>query len=672
MTGFGLRKNTVFEWDDTVYRIDRLQPNGRVLLERINDGHFSIVEKDTLLRDYGVGRITASSMSINSVIKDAMVFSRPLDELPERTRSEVIRRRHYIQRILEDGPPVFTKHYLQPLIDEVSLHIDDPCAPSAVTLWRWYRRYRTTQDTRALIPRHDRRGSRNLRQSSRVLQLASEAIEDAFKVSPHANGPMIHVRLLTKIDAANCQLPAGEKLVPPSLRTMYRMLSSMDAYQQIRLQEGKVVADKRFRLVKKGVQSTNILERVEIDHTPLDLFLIDEKTWLPLGRPTLTVVIDHFSRMLLGFYLSYNGPSTNAVIGALRHAILPKQPVTEVLPYLHIEHLWPCYGVPDEMVVDNGLEFHGNSLDSVAFDLGSRIQYCPKHEPRFKGSVERYLKTINYFFAHQLPGTSLARLSDRGDYDPSKHALLTLAEFNHIFQKWVLDVYAQTIHRSLHVTPWTRWQDGMQRREPELPASVQTLQQRIGEVDERALRHDGILLHGIRYNGDMLEPILRAYGPTVKVRVLYNSEDLGNIYVWGPDQTEPVCVPALDQGYARGLTLRQNDLIQTMLRDKGLSSQNSTALRQARQDIVQAIDALLGSRKQRDRHRAAALLGLSSSKPNGSPPSPNKGEASSHTEPSKKRPQKLSRLDPSLDKDDSPKVFFPILRSGDLGKEDDK
>ncbi|MEL4419744.1 integrase, partial [Shewanella algae] len=73
------------------------------------------------------------------------------------------------------------------------------------------------------------------------------------------------------------------------------------------------------------VQTTRILERVEIDHTPLDLFLVDDRTGLPCGRPTLTMCLDHFSKMPLGYHLSFSAPSLGAVIGALRHAVLPKE-----------------------------------------------------------------------------------------------------------------------------------------------------------------------------------------------------------------------------------------------------------------------------------------------------------------------------------------------------------
>lgn len=367
--------------------------------------------------------------------------------------------------------------------------------------------------------------------------------------------------------------------------------------------------------------------------------------------------------MLLGFHLSFDNPSTGAVMGALRHAILPKSPVTQAIPELETKHKWACYGRPDVMVVDNGLEFHGKDLDSVSYDLGIRIQYCPKHQPRFKGVVERYLKSVNYFFAHQLPGTSLAHWHLRGDYDPLKHAVLTLAEFHQIFQKWVLDDYAQTVHRGMSETPWARWHEGLRHREPELPESVQALQQRIGQVEERALRNDGIVLHGIRYNSDALAPMLRAYGAGTKVRVLYDHEDLGDIQVWGPDSADPVRVLALDQSYALGLTALQNDMIRAAVREKGASQQDQTALQQAKQDIIKAVESLMGSRKQQDRRLGAKIRGLSMSKPESSlqvEPNQDKDKSVRNAAKSAQNKQPASATPPESDA--PPSVAYAFFR----------
>ncbi|UGA40206.1 hypothetical protein JOS77_13220 [Chromobacterium haemolyticum] len=141
----------------------------------------------------------------------------------------------------------------------------------------------------------------------------------------------------------------------------------------------------------------------------------------------------------------------------MRHAILPKKPAKQVVQGVLAEHRWPCYGVMQELICDNGLEFLGTTLETIALDLGIGLQFCPKRQPRFKGVIERFLKTVNYYFTHQMPGTSLASFTERGDYDPQKHAVLTLGEFTHLFEKWLLDVYAQTVHRGIGTTPWAKW-----------------------------------------------------------------------------------------------------------------------------------------------------------------------------------------------------------------------
>jgi hypothetical protein len=57
-----------------------------------------------------------------------------------------------------------------------------------------------------------------------------------------------------------------------------------------------------------------ILERVEIDHTPLDLFVVDDDTGMPLGRPYVTLCIDDFSRCILGMHIGFTSPSYQSVV----------------------------------------------------------------------------------------------------------------------------------------------------------------------------------------------------------------------------------------------------------------------------------------------------------------------------------------------------------------------
>jgi putative transposase len=611
MKAFGFHKNTVFEWNGNAFRIERVTPNDEVLLEHLNDGDLSIVSLSQLLKDYADGKVVARPETQKT---EQQLYSRSLNDLPEAVQNEVKRRKHYLTAIYEYCVPTFTNKHLRPIIQQVANAIQDLNSPSVATLYRWHRKYVASQDIRSLIPRKDLRGSKQSKQSASLLALATTVIEQAYKVSPQTHIKRIYESLIGMIEAKNLTLLFEEKIEKPSLRTFYRLFASIDSYDKVRLKVGKAAAEKQFRLVKFTTKTKHILERIEIDHTPLDLFLIDENTNLPLGRPDLTVIIDHFSRMLLGYYLSFQKPSTAVVMGALRHAILPKTPKNPVISSIKIDHEWVCYGVPDLMVLDNGWEFHSSDLESVAFDLGIRIQYCPKHEPRFKGVVERYLKTINYNFSSQFAGASFARWHLRNDYDPLKHAILTMAEFNHIFHKWVLDIYSQTKHRGIGTTPWAKWHEDLKFRAPTLPLSVQELKKRIGKVETRTLRRDGILIKGIRYNSDELSANLRAYGAGVKVRVLYDPEDLKDIQVWGPDDIEPLTVLALDQTYARGLTELQNQLIQKIARENGDKSEDRESLQKARYELSCEVVAMLDSSKLRKRRRGAAISGMSSSR----------------------------------------------------------
>lgn len=621
MHGFAFRKHTVFEWQGAEHRIERLHPNGDIWLERLDSGQLVSSTRTKLLAAYADGSLSALSTAASSTSEPIIagnVYTRPLSDLTPKVQQELRRRQAYVQGILADGSPLFTKAYLTPRLQEIARKIGDPRPPSAPTFWRWVRSYQRDNDFRALIPRHDRRGSRQPRQSDRLLALAEEAVTEAYKLSRHTTMTVIQSILQGKVDQENISRHNGSTLlIMPSLRTLYRLLQRVEAYEAFSLRNGTAEAERKFRILKGLVVSKRILERVECDHTVLDLFLIDERTQLPLGRPTLTICIDHYSKMPLGYYVSYQAPSIAAVVGALRHAILPKPAATQhdgtsAKAALAPTHAWTCHGLPQVLVVDNGLEFHAHALQSIGMDLGMAVLFCPKYQPWFKGSVERFLGSISRRFLHTLPGTSFSRWDHRGDYDPLKHAVLTLGDFTQMFEKWLLDDYAQTVHRTTQETPWARWHQGLQNYEPTLPRSRHTLAQRIGQVSQRKLSREGILLEGIRYSGPELLPLLRSHGPGVEVRIVFDPDDLGEIHVWGPNQTDPITVKALDWEYAHGLTQLQNQLIRKMVQERGAAQTNVQARQEARLDLIDMMREQMASRKLGDRKRAAKLQGDSS------------------------------------------------------------
>ncbi len=51
------------------------------------------------------------------------------------------------------------------------------------------------------------------------------------------------------------------------------------------------------------------LEQVQIDHTVIDLIVVDDRDRQPIGRPYLTLAIDVFTRCVLGMVVTLEAPS---------------------------------------------------------------------------------------------------------------------------------------------------------------------------------------------------------------------------------------------------------------------------------------------------------------------------------------------------------------------------
>ena len=110
------------------------------------------------------------------------------------------------------------------------------------------------------------------------------------------------------------------------------------------------------------------LQVVQIDHTLVDVVVVDELERLPLGRPWLTLAIDVASRMVTGFYVSLDPPSTLSVAMALTQAVLPKD---LWLCDRELDLAWPACGLPELLRQEVlRLAAQGTPKTSIARELG--------------------------------------------------------------------------------------------------------------------------------------------------------------------------------------------------------------------------------------------------------------------------------------------------------------
>lgn len=272
------------------------------------------------------------------------------------------------------------------------------------------------------------------------------------------------------------------------------------------------------RLAREGTksygQAYDLLSRGEAarpndvwqaDHTLLDIRILDEEA--KPRRPWLTIVLDDHSRAVASYHLSLDAPSAAQTALALRQAIWRKE-----------EPRWPVCGVPDVLYTDNGSDFASRHMEQVAADLHVRLVFSTPGQPRGRGKIERFFRTINQMLLVELPGY----LSGGGNGVAS----LTLDRLDSAFRAWLLDVYHRLPRGRDKKTPIERWEAGGFL--PRMPESLEQLDLLLlTEASTRKVRRDGIHFKTHRY----LDLVLAAYvGEDVVIR--YDPRDLAEIRVY--------------------------------------------------------------------------------------------------------------------------------------------
>lgn len=156
------------------------------------------------------------------------------------------------------------------------------------------------------------------------------------------------------------------------------------------------------------------LEQVQIDHTVIDLIVVDDRDRQPIGRPYLTLAIDVFTRCVLGMVVTLEAPSAVSVGLCLVHVACDKRPWLEGL---NVEMDWQMSGKPLLLYLDNAAEFKSEALRRGCEQHGIRLDYRPLGQPHYGGIVERIIGTAMQMIHDELPGTTFSNPDQRGDYD---------------------------------------------------------------------------------------------------------------------------------------------------------------------------------------------------------------------------------------------------------------
>ncbi|MDO8608058.1 MAG: DDE-type integrase/transposase/recombinase [Phaeospirillum sp.] len=234
------------------------------------------------------------------------------------------------------------------------------------TIERWLHNYEARELLSDLAPQRRKRPMPT-RLHPEVEALVAKVIEDFYLTKQNLSPRKAYETLK--------RLCAGIRRKPPHEETFRRRLDAVPEELKLRRRKGRKAARDRFAEVKGAFPGADFpLAVVQIDHTRLDIDLVDDDTRQPIGRPNLTLAIDVYSRMVTGFYLSLDPPNAFSVGMCIARSALDKD---AHLDRLGIKGRWPVWGLPRRIHADNGKEFHSKTLDKACQQYGIAITWRP-------------------------------------------------------------------------------------------------------------------------------------------------------------------------------------------------------------------------------------------------------------------------------------------------------
>jgi putative transposase len=399
-----------------------------------------------------------------------------------------------------------------------------------------------------------------------------------------------------------------------SYRAFYNRIHAIPQYDRTLAHYGKGRAEREYRTVYSHKRVSRIMQKVEIDHTPLDIILLDDELDIALGRAYLTLLLDKYSKCIVGFYITLKEPSYLSVQTAILNTFKNKDAILERFP--EIKNDWPCYGKMESLVVDNGAEFWSDSLEQACHELNIQIDYNPPGKPWLKPFIERVFGTIIRKFIGRFPGKTFSNISEKDNYDPVKDAVIHFSVFNELFHKYMIDIYNQDKDARSTNIPVLSWINAVKKMKPISFTDEELLKATIilGKSDQCCLRGGGIHLHSLRYDSDELSLYRREHttGNEPEVIVKTDLNDISSVHVYLPKLKRYLKVPCIDpEGYTKGLSLNHHQIVRQMHKNFIESKVDKTELARTRAYINQRVDDEVDLISKSKRKQSKKIPGVS-------------------------------------------------------------
>lgn len=482
------------------------------------------------------------------------------------------------------------------------------------TVYRWVRKIKENGRVADLAPYAPSGGRGKVRIDPLVDTIVNEAIEEKYLQSQRP-----HVTRLMRDIAVRCK---RANLTPPHPNTVRRRIMRLSEKVVLKRRHGTKAADDKYTARPGSFPGADWPNAVwQIDHTPLDLVIVDDVHRRHIGRPWLTLAIDVYSRCVAGFYLSLDPPSEVSVGMCLVNAMLPKD---GWIAALGVQTRWPVYGSPATVHADNGKEFHGSMISRAAEQHRFRMEWRKVKTPNWGGHIERLMGTFNDE-VHALPGTTFSTIHKRGVYEPHTEATLTFSELELYLTEFISGVYHQKLHSAIGRSPIRRYEVGLLgdgvmpgRGLPCPIADPRRLRLDFMPLIERTVQPYGVRIDGLTYYDPVLDDWIRASDFATKrprrFMIRRDPRDVSVVYFLNPGTNRYYPIPFRNLQHP-SISLWELREVRVQLKREGLKEVDEEVIFETYERLNQLVEeaqrhkvtARKAAQKKRQRPRAKSM-----------------------------------------------------------------
>ncbi len=550
-----IKKNEKILYHNTVYRIQR------------------VIDMKTILIKSEEGEVLKIPISEVMPLENKDKKHKAFDDLSEKEWNESKSRFEIISPLLF---PERTRKDVTNRAKEFSM--------STATLYRWIRMYETTGKISSLAPKRGEYGGKGKHRINPVTdQIIKEIIEKDYLNAQKYSLKRVYYKIVS--------ICKDKALPVPGINTVRRRIKETSQKVIVRAREGRSKAMNIYGPSKSSFKASYPLNVIQIDHTPLDIIVVDQVHRKPIGRPYITVALDIYSRMVYGIYISLEAPSFFSVGQALYLGAIKKE---RYLERLGVKGEWNIWGMPKSLIIhmDNAAEFRGGNLKKFCEEYNISTEFRPRGAPYYGGHIERFIGTLNKE-THNLPGTTFSNISERGSYKSDKKASLTLDELEKWIVEFIVNVYHKRIHSELGMSPEEKYKKGVLGSSdspgiglPDIISGGEAKRLRIALLPffQRTVQKDGVKIDGVKYYSEVLRRFVKLEETGNKKRRKFifkrDPRDISVIYFYDPTVKDYFEIPYRNIGNP-SISIWELEKAKKFLTNKNIKNYDETKIFEA-------------------------------------------------------------------------------------------